>query len=114
MREVELKGTVDDPAAARRALETAGARLVYEGRLEDRRYDTPDRQLSARDHVLRLRLALAEMQRPHWVNAKWTGARGLGWGISRRDGRTYVASAPTASDAFMTPVEDLPVQERED
>ena len=34
---------------------------------------------------------LAEMQRPHWVNAKWTGARGLGWGISRRDGRTYVS-----------------------
>lgn len=56
MREVELKGTVDDPAAARRALEAAGARLVYEGRLEDRRYDTPDRQLSARDHVLRLRV----------------------------------------------------------
>lgn len=31
-----------------------------------------------------------------------------------RDWRTYVASAPTASDAFMTAVEDLPVQERED
>ena len=34
---------------------------------------------------------LAEMQRPHWVNARWTGARGLGWGVSRRDGRTYVS-----------------------
>lgn len=34
---------------------------------------------------------LAEMQRPHWVNARWTGARGLGWGISRRDGQTYVS-----------------------
>lgn len=34
---------------------------------------------------------LAEMQRARWVNAKWTGARGLGWGISRRDGRTYVS-----------------------
>lgn len=34
---------------------------------------------------------LAEMQRPHWVNGGWTGARGLGWGISRRDGRTYVS-----------------------
>ena len=30
------------------------------------------------------------------------------------DWRTYVASAPVASDAFMTDVADLPVQERED
>jgi CubicO group peptidase (beta-lactamase class C family) len=34
---------------------------------------------------------LAEMHRPRFVNAKWTGARGLGWGVSRRDGRTYVS-----------------------
>ena len=34
---------------------------------------------------------LAEMQRPHWVNSRWTGARGLGWGVSRRDGHTYVS-----------------------
>jgi antitoxin VapB len=31
-----------------------------------------------------------------------------------RDWRTYFASAPAASDAFMADVEDLPVQERED
>ena len=31
-----------------------------------------------------------------------------------RDWRTYFASAPVASDAFMADVEDLPVQERED
>jgi antitoxin VapB len=30
-----------------------------------------------------------------------------------RDWRTYLASAPVASDAFMAHVEDLPVQERE-
>ena len=30
-----------------------------------------------------------------------------------RDWRTYLASAPVASDAFMATVEDLPVQERE-
>lgn len=30
-----------------------------------------------------------------------------------RDWRTYLASAPAASDAFMAGVEDLPVQERE-
>ena len=56
MREVELKALVPDLGAARARLERAGARLVYEGRLEDRRYDAPDRSLAARDHVLRLRV----------------------------------------------------------
>jgi adenylate cyclase class 2 len=56
MREVELKGTVADPAAAVRALAAAGATLAYRGRLEDRRYDTPARDLAGRDHVLRLRV----------------------------------------------------------
>ena len=56
MREVELKSLVPDLAAAREQLVRAGARLVYAGRLEDRRYDTADRQLAARDHVLRLRV----------------------------------------------------------
>jgi len=53
--EVELKSVVDDPALRRRNLEQAGATLKFEGRLEDRRYDTADRSLGARDHVLRLR-----------------------------------------------------------
>ena len=56
MREVELKSLVPDLAAARERLVRAGATLAYAGRLEDRRYDTPDRQLAARDHVLRLRV----------------------------------------------------------
>jgi predicted adenylyl cyclase CyaB len=56
MREVELKGAVDDPAAVVAALRAAGAELVYAGRLEDRRYDTPARTLAGRDHVLRLRV----------------------------------------------------------
>ena len=30
-----------------------------------------------------------------------------------RDWKAYLASAPIASDAFMTDVEDLPIQERE-
>jgi virulence-associated protein VagC len=30
-----------------------------------------------------------------------------------RDWRTYLESAPVASDAFMAEVEELPVQERE-
>lgn len=56
MREVELKALVPDLAQARERLVRAGATLAYGGRLEDRRYDTPDRQLAARDHVLRLRV----------------------------------------------------------
>jgi adenylate cyclase class IV len=56
MREVELKGVVADPVAALVALKAAGAELVYMGRLEDRRYDTAERTLAARDHVLRLRV----------------------------------------------------------
>ena len=56
MREVELKALVPDVDDARARVERAGARLVYEGRLEDRRYDAPDRSLAARDHVLRLRV----------------------------------------------------------
>jgi predicted adenylyl cyclase CyaB len=56
-REMELKSVVDDVDARRRRIEAAGARLVFEGRLDDRRYDTPDRRLSAVDEVLRLRTA---------------------------------------------------------
>ena len=54
--EVELKAVVDDPAVARRRVEAAGGRLVFEGRLEDRRYDTAARSLAAVDYVLRLRV----------------------------------------------------------
>ena len=54
-REVELKSIVDDIDACRRALESAGATLTFEGRLMDLRYDTSDRRLSDADQVLRVR-----------------------------------------------------------
>lgn len=54
--EVELKSVVDDLDARRRQVEAAGAALRFAGRLEDRRYDTADRALRVRDHVLRLRV----------------------------------------------------------
>jgi predicted adenylyl cyclase CyaB len=56
MREVELKSVVDDVGERRARIETAGAKLVYSGRLLDRRYDFPDRSMALRDHVLRLRI----------------------------------------------------------
>jgi predicted adenylyl cyclase CyaB len=55
MLEVELKAVVTDLDATRRRLENAGARLTYEGRLVDRRYDIESRELTDRDEVLRVR-----------------------------------------------------------
>lgn len=55
MLEVELKSVVDDVDLRRANIERAGATIVYAGRLEDRRWDTPDRTLLAKDHVLRVR-----------------------------------------------------------
>lgn len=56
MLEVELKSVVDDIARRRRVIEEAGGVLTYAGRLLDRRYDTRDRALAARDEVLRVRI----------------------------------------------------------
>ena len=67
--EVELKAVVPEPERARAAIEAAGGRLAFEGRLEDRRYDSRARALATMDHVLRLR-----------VYRDATGARGsLDW-----------------------------------
>ena len=59
-REVELKAVVDDVERARDCVQRAGARLSFSGRLEDRRWDTPDRALARRDHVLRVRRYLGD------------------------------------------------------
>ena len=56
MVEVELKSVVDDLGARRQQVEAAGAVLRFAGRLEDRRYDTAERALRLRDHVLRTRV----------------------------------------------------------
>jgi predicted adenylyl cyclase CyaB len=56
MREVELKGVIDDPAALRERLLAAGGREVYRGALSDCRYDRRSGALLSRDHVLRLRV----------------------------------------------------------
>lgn len=55
MLEVELKAVVDDLAARRLQLEKAGAKLVYEGKLSDKRYDIESGELADRDEVLRVR-----------------------------------------------------------
>ena len=53
--EIELKARVDDVAAARQRIESAGAVLVFEGELADRIYDSAARAFLAQDLVLRLR-----------------------------------------------------------
>jgi predicted adenylyl cyclase CyaB len=56
MLEVEVKSVVDDVDRCRAAVERAGGTVVFAGRLEDRRWDTPDRAMFAKDHVLRVRV----------------------------------------------------------
>jgi len=56
VREVELKAVVADLDAARSELEAGGGTPVFEGALVDRRYDTPDGSLRARDEVIRVRI----------------------------------------------------------
>jgi adenylate cyclase class IV len=77
MLEVELKSAVEDVPRCIALVERAGGRIVFAGRLEDRRWDTYDRALAAKDHVLRVRV----YRSPSEVRAE------LDWkGPTRRDG----------------------------
>lgn len=94
MREVELKGFAISDAeadAARERLRRAGATLVYEGRLEDRRYDTPDKQLALRDHVLRLRVYRGERVT---TSLDFKGPTGYADGFKVRDEHSVGADDP--------------------
>jgi adenylate cyclase class IV len=96
MREVELKGYATSDAeaeASRRRLEAAGAELVYEGRLEDRRYDMPDKTLALRDHVLRLRVYRSERV---VTSLDFKGPTGYADGFKVREELTVGADDPAA------------------
>jgi len=96
MREVELKGiayTDAEAADARARLVAAGAVLVYEGRLEDRRYDMPDRSLALRDHVLRLRVYRSDTIT---TSLDFKGPTGYADGFKVRDELTVNAQDPVA------------------
>ncbi len=82
MREVELKSVVELPDTAREAILAAGAVLTYTGRLEDRRYDAPDRALAVRDHVLRLRVYRGTVVR---ALLDWKGPTGYADGYKVRE-----------------------------
>lgn len=71
MFEVELKAAVDDLELRRKRIESAGAELIFEGRLADKRYDLPARELANRDEVLRVRrYESADVVRTH---VDWKG-----------------------------------------
>lgn len=96
MREVELKGQLTDEASvleARTRLEAAGAALVYEGALEDRRYDTPDRALAREDKVLRLRVYRGETIR---TSLDVKGPTAYVDGFKVRDEQSVAAESPEA------------------
>jgi adenylate cyclase class IV len=71
--EIELKAVVPDLAATRARVEAAGAALVFEGRLEDRRWDDAARSLGARDEVLRTRVALPRTVGTAHASLDWKG-----------------------------------------
>ena len=98
-REVELKAVVDDLRGARHLIERAGAKLVFAGRLEDRRYDTAKRTLIAQDLVLRLRTYRnAEGVRAH---LDWKGPTEQVEGFKVREELTTGISDPDALAAML-------------
>ncbi len=94
MREVELKSVVPDVAACRERVDAAGGRLIFAGRLRDRRYDLPDRSLVARDEVLRLRIYESLGSREAHID--WKGATGYAGGFKIRDEISTPVADPNA------------------
>ncbi len=98
--EFELKAALADGGVSlRRRMAAAGWRLVFEGEMSDRRYDTPDRSLEGRDEVLRVRRMTAAGE--HRMTAAGEHRAVLGWKgpASERLGYKVRAEAET-------PVED--------
>lgn len=56
---------------------------------------------------------LHEMHRPHWVYSNWSGGRGLGFGISRRNDKTLVSHGGwiggNRTHLVLAPAEDLAI-----
>jgi adenylate cyclase class IV len=95
--EIELKSVVDDLAVRRALVERAGAVLVFEGRLEDRRYDTPEGSLAARDHVLRTRSYINASGRRAQLDWKGPTTQENGYKLRDEIGTTVGDAAMLAS-----------------
>jgi adenylate cyclase class IV len=98
-REVELKSVVDDVDACRRRLEAAGAQMTFEGRLEDRRYDSADGRLGDADQVLRVRsLSDAHGRR---AAIEWKGPTRYESGYKIRDEISATATDAASLEAIL-------------
>jgi predicted adenylyl cyclase CyaB len=104
-REVELKARVDDVGTARANIERAGAKLVFEGSLRDRLYDTVERTLTSRDLVLRLRSYGSETGVT--AHLEWKGPTSRATGFKVRSELTTGVSDP---DALATMLHELGYQ----
>lgn len=83
MRETELKAVVPDEQACLARLLEAGAEAVASGRIEDRRYDYPDRRLTMSDIVLRLRIH--STGNTSTASLDWKGAASFEAGYKHRE-----------------------------
>ncbi len=81
--ELELKARITDVPGLRRAVRSAGARLVFRGRMTDLIYDR-DRQLARRGQVLRLRVYRPAGRRAVRAVLGWKGRPSARGGYRRR------------------------------
>jgi len=98
-REVELKSVVRDEESCRRRVEDAGARVVFQGSLADRRYDTTDRRLSAGDQMLRVRTYAGDDAER--ATLEWKGPTRVENGYKVRDEIVANTSDPAALAAIL-------------
>lgn len=99
--EWELKAVVPDWTALCERLSSSGAELEFDGRLEDRRYDTPTGDLSARDHVLRLRIHRDDAGRLVRGSLDWKGPTEHRRGYKVREERSTSIDDPDAMAAML-------------
>jgi predicted adenylyl cyclase CyaB len=99
MLEVEVKSVVDDVDRCRAAVERAGGTLVFAGRLEDRRWDTYDRAMAARDHVLRVRVYRADGDVRAEIN--WKGPTQRDGGYKLREEHGTAVADPGALEQIL-------------
>jgi len=99
MIELELKAIVPDLVDARRRVEQGGGRLIFAGRLEDRRYDRRDMSLAERDHVLRVRVYRDASGDVSSASVDWKGPSSINEGYKQREELTSQITGSVADFA---------------
>jgi adenylate cyclase class IV len=100
VREIELKAVVADPVAVMRRLTSAGAILVFQGMMHDRRYDR-NGELTLRDEILRTRRLVGEDGSQVSVLG-WKGVTRVSpEGYKLRDEREYKIEGGASPDVLL-------------